>query len=992
MASINKSKLSESAQKFLAKGQVDKALKEYDKILDADPGDANIRLKTGDLRERLGQKDQAVADYRRVADKFRAEGFYSKAVAVLKRALSVDPNLVEVHLDLADLNHKLGLLSEVVHHYQIAANIHDRCGQKRQAIDILKKAADVGVSNVDRKMKVAELYYKEGFPDAGFEQIVHLLADLDPKSTELVPLLQRLCKAYPDDPRLKLKLVEAHLAQGNAKLGLEIIEQALAQRRDGRAVELLADIRMDDPAEEKTLLTEALNLYRAEGNSAKVRELSDRVDRQATSPVAKSEPEPIRETESTPVREVPSAPPAPPCEALAVPTPALDDHETSEQDQLESSLSEADVCLKYGQRDRAIALLEKLAARHPHRHEAPLRLRSIYESAGEHEAVAVQCRRLARVADARNDMERATRFLAEAEEAEARVGNTVVPQPGPEPVATPPQKRVPIPEAPAIESRDVQASALEIGDIEIVIEDPGLAETIEIAAPATTRPQAPPAGVEDLEIRLDDEPPTRPRRSPLFPETLAAPAQSDELILDDAFAEQAAAPVVAPPSSETLDGDDLDFRLDEEAPSGVASAPTEKIAPSPHEPSASSIEDQMILEESVAETQSPAEAIAIGVSEERDIAPELSEQPAARTSIDLEEANFYASQGMFEEAIEIYQRAVRANPRDKGVAARLEALLRERAGPIAKEVEKVIVSADHEAAMVDRPSPEEALLDLDGLDFPEEIVLEGVPAPKGTEERVCEEARAPAAAEPPLCAKAPPCEEEPSLDNPEWIHDHQGAAEEEIAANEALTEESDFDLRAELEDEIPDGQGENGGVSAATEALSELVQELQSLEEEEVPGSPEAQAHYDLGIAYKEMGLLDDAVRELRIASRDPQRWFECRTVLGICYREQGNPDDAIREFEQSLADPRITGHDPTALFYEMALAQEDMGNPEEALRWHERVAEIDPVFRDVRMRIAVLCDGRNSGRKGPPGAHHPEEGGAPEPAKRDRKKKISYL
>ena len=54
LAAINKRKVLESAQKNLQKGAVDKALKDYQTLLDADPRDANVRLKVGDLKLRLG--------------------------------------------------------------------------------------------------------------------------------------------------------------------------------------------------------------------------------------------------------------------------------------------------------------------------------------------------------------------------------------------------------------------------------------------------------------------------------------------------------------------------------------------------------------------------------------------------------------------------------------------------------------------------------------------------------------------------------------------------------------------------------------------------------------------------------------------------------------------------------------------------------------------------------------------------------------------------
>ena len=65
--SINKRKVLQSAQKHLQKGALDKALKDYQTLLEADPKDVNLRLKVGDLHLRLGKNDDAVTAYLKVA-------------------------------------------------------------------------------------------------------------------------------------------------------------------------------------------------------------------------------------------------------------------------------------------------------------------------------------------------------------------------------------------------------------------------------------------------------------------------------------------------------------------------------------------------------------------------------------------------------------------------------------------------------------------------------------------------------------------------------------------------------------------------------------------------------------------------------------------------------------------------------------------------------------------------------------------------------------
>src|SRR5204862_4446184 len=63
----------------------------------------------------------------------------------------------------------------------------------------------------------------------------------------------------------------------------------------------------------------------------------------------------------------------------------------------------------------------------------------------------------------------------------------------------------------------------------------------------------------------------------------------------------------------------------------------------------------------------------------------------------------------------------------------------------------------------------------------------------------------------------------------------------------------------------------------------------------------DADTHYDLGLAYKEMGLYDEAVKEFEKVLRSPGREVQCRVMIGLCYRDLGNASEAIHQFKQGL-------------------------------------------------------------------------------------------
>ncbi len=118
----------------------------------------------------------------------------------------------------------------------------------------------------------------------------------------------------------------------------------------------------------------------------------------------------------------------------------------------------------------------------------------------------------------------------------------------------------------------------------------------------------------------------------------------------------------------------------------------------------------------------------------------------------------------------------------------------------------------------------------------------------------------------------------------------------------------------------------------------------------------DAQTHYDLGVAFKEMGLYDEAINELRQAADDPERKMACLILQGTCLREKGSLEIA-ENMLRTLLRPGVAVEDTCSIKYELALTCEAAGKGEEAAKL---LAEIDmarPGFRDVRSRLAASGD-----------------------------------
>jgi tetratricopeptide (TPR) repeat protein len=136
-------------------------------------------------------------------------------------------------------------------------------------------------------------------------------------------------------------------------------------------------------------------------------------------------------------------------------------------------------------------------------------------------------------------------------------------------------------------------------------------------------------------------------------------------------------------------------------------------------------------------------------------------------------------------------------------------------------------------------------------------------------------------------------------------------------------------------------------VGAAVKAFRDEVRSL-------VPPGDTA-THYDLGIAYMEMGLHQEAIEEFRICLGSAERARTAHTMIGLCHVERGELELGVAHFRDALGTPGITPDEEIGLFFEMGNAYELLGKSSEALIWYEKVDERNPGFRDVHARIERL-------------------------------------
>ena len=151
--------------------------------------------------------------------------------------------------------------------------------------------------------------------------------------------------------------------------------------------------------------------------------------------------------------------------------------------------------------------------------------------------------------------------------------------------------------------------------------------------------------------------------------------------------------------------------------------------------------------------------------------------------------------------------------------------------------------------------------------------------------------------------------------------------------------------------------GEDPGIDLA-EMFGELKQDLEA---DVASADEDPETHYNLGIAFREMGLLDEAIGELQKACQSFDRGhpfgqiMQTYTWLAQCFLEKGVPEAAVRWYDKALAVPTIDGETRTALNYELASAYETAGDKASALKHFMDVYGSNIDYRDVAERIKAL-------------------------------------
>lgn len=230
----NKEKLLASAQKNLEKGQFAKAVKDYEGVVALEPKDRGHRQKLADALVRAQMPAAALPHYEFVATSLSDAGFYLKAIAIYKQMQKIEPDRFDIFLRLAQLNEKQGLAGNASAEYQNLAALYIKKGMITEAVTTLQKVADMEPGNILHKVRIAECYARSGFKDKGREEFEHLAAELEAQKRfdQLLKVYELYVKTFPNALSAQAGFARTLVLRGDAEKGMQLLKNLIKQSPD----------------------------------------------------------------------------------------------------------------------------------------------------------------------------------------------------------------------------------------------------------------------------------------------------------------------------------------------------------------------------------------------------------------------------------------------------------------------------------------------------------------------------------------------------------------------------------------------------------------------------------------------------------------------------------------------------------------------------------------------------------------------------------------
>ena len=202
----------------------------------------------------------------------------------------------------------------------------------------------------------------------------------------------------------------------------------------------------------------------------------------------------------------------------------------------------------------------------------------------------------------------------------------------------------------------------------------------------------------------------------------------------------------------------------------------------------------------------------------------------------------------------------------------------------------------------------------------------------------------------------------------------QLGAERESQSEQATAADADMTF-ATIEEQPTSSSSANTSLSPAhgsvDSGLAEIFEEFRiAAEDEQTPSQEDYETHYNMGLAYKEMDLLDEAIREFQTAAGllrrgdGTSRYLQCCNMLGHCFLQKGMPRAAVIWFKKGLDSPGHSEDEYLALRYELGSAYEQMGDRNLALNMFTEVYGVNVSYRGVAAKLRSLQEQKGGSKE----------------------------
>jgi tetratricopeptide (TPR) repeat protein len=950
-----KSKFVEAAQKLLNQGKVPQAIAEYQQILKSEPKDQVTLMTIGELYIRQGETFQAIDYFERLAQIFVGDGFLTKAIAVYKRIAKLAPEEIRPLEKLADLYVQQGVMSEARPLFLQLAEIHLKSNRQPEAVALLRKLLLAEPDNLRIQIRLADLYTAMGQTADAIEAYVsaaqRALARGD--SAECEKLADRALKLDPKNMSAVIVRARIHAAKGNLADATKALEQLADLDKGGEQTELLLDLYLKDSDwQQATEL--ALRVFDADpknfGPAQKIAEALLQADQgeQAMEllqrirvPMAEAgEHEHVGRLLSDLASRLPER--IEPLEWL------VEFYgRTNDSFRLSDALAHlGDALAAAKQYERAKEVYEQLVSRQPDSDSPKRKLNSVLRKLGHDlpEAAPAPVEEEEQASPVELTRPPAAKLPTQTDADAPEVKAKPAADSGEAPLDDETQKFI----AQSLTDVDLFASygltQKAIGLLEAILRRaPRHAPTLEklldfvLGAGDDRRTAELAAQLAQIHTERGDV-----RSAERF-EELRRRFQRAAGLSDEELAPPP--PVVPEPAVTVVEVSPA--QAPAHVPAESSPSPKEEV----HEVDLSDEWASMMRDTQQAQPAAKAPARHGDAAPEFEVPIEAAEtentNPFAEISSEIPAAEEMPEISIRKEAHET------ASIFEKG-SSPTEPLLRAEHSAPAKPPKDKPAKEPPKA-----PEPEfevdqeyELVLDAEPLVPAHEQKPPAPPSKKHKPEPVHQNAAPPPATDAPFASDQFLADlaneiDQLGLGDPAQASPATPRAQASSAANNSS--------KAARPRPPASSTLESGPLKEVFDDFRAELGEMGAEEEEDL------ETHYNLGIAFREMGLLEEAISEFQKVAKATERGrpfpyiMQCSTFLGLCFMDKGQPGVAAIWYDRALRTPDLDPESVLALRYDLGVAQESAGEPSAALKSFSQVYAMNIDYRDVGERIAAL-------------------------------------